>query len=234
MRWVEGPAWVRRGTQVDADRRPLPRAWRRHLHAGASDRGEPHPWLPAHQPRDGFAGLLRTGAASVRAARLRRVSTVRRVHGRSEQCVHVPGSHVTPDYRIDDHTLREVVDDQVAARSHVESLARLGPEGDHERVVWLRMLGELDAAERLGRAVLRRAGGATTTGGVASALRLAHVLHWRGRYRDADVLFDTARRTAERALAGREPTRRKWASAMIAFADQHQAKARFDEGRYDE
>jgi len=141
---------------------------------------------------------------------------------------------VTPDYRIDDHTLREVVDDQVAARSHVESLARLGPEGDHERVVWLRMLGELDAAERLGRAVLRRAGGATTTGGVASALRLAHVLHWRGRYRDADVLFDTARRTAERALAGREPTRRKWASAMIAFADQHQAKARFDEGRYDE
>ena len=144
-------------------------------------------------------------------------------------------------FRIDDVTLRDEPVDHDAARDHAHTLA---PSG--EKVVWLRMLGELDAAEVLGWELLAHAGGPATPDAVdaarlpieavAPALRLAHVLQWQGRFRDADRLFDAAMATAvtaaETAPAGSPAQRR--ARTLVAFASQHLGKSRFDEDRLDE
>lgn len=143
-------------------------------------------------------------------------------------------------YVIDDVTLRDSAVPEDLARARVGELEALGPEGDHERVPLLRMLGLLDEAEAVGWKALDRAGG---PGGVsnlpdvvlepmaiAPAIRLAHVLHWRTDYEIAETLFVKAFDAIER-LSAVEPGR---ASRLEAFAHQHIGKMRFDQGRLDE
>jgi tetratricopeptide (TPR) repeat protein len=71
---------------------------------------------------------------------------------------------------------------------------------------------------------------------LAPAVRLAHVLHWQGRFRDADPLFTaaiaSAREIARAATDGSIDEQR--ATLMLAFSFQHLGKSRFDEGRVDE
>jgi tetratricopeptide (TPR) repeat protein len=150
-------------------------------------------------------------------------------------------------YRIDDATLREVPDDVAAAWARVHELEAEGDAGGGERVVWLRMLGELDAAEDLGWTLLGRAGGPPDVdaarrrshlplGALGPAVRLGHVLQWQGRFTDAEDLFEAAIASADsRAAAGPPGTpEHTAATAMSAFGRQHFGKSRFDEGRYAE
>lgn len=152
-------------------------------------------------------------------------------------------------YRIDTTTLREVPQDVGATWEHVEGLERRGPDGDGERVVWLRILGALASAEQLAwRDAVRHGGPGSVAevpgpggGDVPAAawrplLRLAHVLHWRQRLDAADRVVDAVRRAAQAAavaLDADDVTRRD-CSAVIAFADQGQGKMRYDAGRYAE
>jgi tetratricopeptide (TPR) repeat protein len=144
-------------------------------------------------------------------------------------------------YRIDDVTLRDEPDDRDAAWDYVRSL-----EPGGEKVVWLRMLGEFADAEALGWDLLASHGGPASLasvsgrglpiGAVAPALRLAHVLQWQERFRDADALFaaaiSSAERLAEAAPDGSSEERR--ALTLLAFGWQHLGKCRFDESRFDE
>jgi tetratricopeptide (TPR) repeat protein len=150
-------------------------------------------------------------------------------------------------YRIDDITLRDVPNDVPAAWARVRELEAHGDAGGAERVVWLRMLGELDAAEDLGWALLIRAGGPPDVetarrrsrlplGALGPAVRLGHVLQWQGRFTDAEVLFEAAIASAD-SLAAASPRgtpEHTAAMAMTAFGRQHFGKSRFDEGRYAE
>ena len=114
-------------------------------------------------------------------------------------------------------------------------------------MVWLRMLGCLDEAEELGWQLLAAAGGPRSRthaqrdetlplDAFGPALRLAHVLHWQDRFREADVLFtaviNSARKIAGAAVDGSLDQQR--ATTMSAFALHHQGKSRFDEDRLDE
>lgn len=146
-------------------------------------------------------------------------------------------------YRIDTTTLREVPQDVGATWEHVERLERQGASGDAERVAWLRILGALGAAERLAWSDVARHGGPASVADVRQGgdlprdawrpvLRLAQVLHWRGRCDDADVLVDAVRRCASDAAAGADDATARDCSAVIAFADQGQGKVRFDAGRW--
>jgi len=149
-------------------------------------------------------------------------------------------------YRIDTSSLREVPQDVAATWEHVERLERRGPAGDGERVVWLRILGAVGAAERLAWADSGRHGGPTSLadlpapghGGCPSAswrplLRLAQVLHWRGRLDAADLVVEAVRRAAEAALGQDvDDATRRDCSAVLAFADQSQGKVRYDATRY--
>ena len=65
-------------------------------------------------------------------------------------------------------------------------------------------------------------------------MRLAHVLHWQGRYRDADVLFEAALTCAEEASTAIDAAAQRRATSLRTFALQHLGKSRFDEGRLDE
>lgn len=132
-----------------------------------------------------------------------------------------------PEYRIDPETLREVLIDPDQAVRYVD-VVRAGGRCA-ELVPWLRMLGEVEQAERIGRKALADRGGPASAQGAAAALRLAHVLHWQEDFRAADELFDTVRSFLESWDGSPQ-----WASAMLAFTDQHQGKARFDEGRWEE
>jgi tetratricopeptide (TPR) repeat protein len=109
------------------------------------------------------------------------------------------------------------------------------------------MLGELDRAEALGWDLLAAAGGpgslqAATEGvplpaeALAPAVRLAHVLHWQERFRDADVLFTSAITSASgnAAAATDGSFEEQRATTMLAFTLQHLGKSRFDEGRLDD
>lgn len=152
-------------------------------------------------------------------------------------------------YRIDTTTLREVPQDVTAIWEHVERLERRGPEGDGERVVWLRILGALVSAELLAWTDSRRHGGPASLAeleqpGAAPVpaaawrplLRLAQVLHWRGRGPAADLVVEAVRRAAGDVLAaeGHDDGTRRDCSAVLAFADQGQGKLRYDQGRYAE
>ncbi|TFH69687.1 MULTISPECIES: hypothetical protein [Cellulomonas] len=152
-------------------------------------------------------------------------------------------------YRIDTTTLREVPQDVGATWEHVDRLEASGPAGDGERVVWLRILGALASAEQLGWADAARRGGPATLADLreparppvpASAwrplLRLAQVLHWRGRLGDADDVVEAVRRAALAAhdAAGVDEAVRRDCASVLAFADQGQGKARYDAGRYAE
>ena len=155
--------------------------------------------------------------------------------------------NVMASYRIDDVSLRDVPDDVEAAWARVRELEAQDDAGGGERVVWLRMLGELAAAEELGWALLVRAGGppdveaarqrpSLPLAALGPTVRLAHVLQWQGRFADAEELFATAIASAD-ALAGASPPgspEQAAATAMTAFGRQHLGKSRFDEGRYTE
>lgn|GEM_PF-1342340 len=150
-------------------------------------------------------------------------------------------------YRIDTTTLREVPQDVAATWEHVEQLERLGAAGDGERVVWLRVLGALASAEALGWADSARHAGPASLLEVAPPggapvpaaawrplLRLAQVLHWRGRLDAADLVVDAVRRAAHGVAqaAGADDATLRDCSAVLAFADQGQGKVRYDAGRY--
>ena len=147
-----------------------------------------------------------------------------------------------PTYRINDDTLRDEPDDRDVAWEHLRNLKPCG-----ERVIGLRMLGCLDEAEEIGWELLAAAGGprcqADAKGDailplntLGPTLRLAHVLHWQGRFREADVLFtaaiSSARQIAAAAVDGSSV--QETATTMSAFALQHLGKSRFDEDRLDE
>lgn len=153
-------------------------------------------------------------------------------------------------YRIDPDSLREVPGDVTAVWAHVEALEARGAEADGERVAWLRILGALASAETLAWADVARRGGPgrladlpTTAADLPRAayrplLRLAHVLHWQRRHEDAhavvDAVRDAASATVARAAADGDEAVRRDGAAVLGFADQHQGKVRYDEGRYAE
>ena len=135
-----------------------------------------------------------------------------------------------PTYTIDDDTLRETVDDPEFVRARIRDLEALGSDGDIERLGWLRIIGELDAAEAIGRELLSNAGGSVRgplplpPGAILPALRLGHVLHWQGR-------FDEAADLMKRALSAAEGEADSPRMRLIrAFAHQHLGKLQFDQG----
>lgn len=140
-------------------------------------------------------------------------------------------------FSIDPVTLREVPDDARAAWRHVRELEALGEAGDGDRVAWLRILGDLDAAEDLGRRVLERAGGPAAGDAdptlpwraVAPALRLAQVLQWQGRHDPAEHLMRNAVGAAGAAARAHPDDHR--ALALLAHAEQHLGKVLLDQGR---
>src|SRR5690625_2227346 len=104
-----------------------------------------------------------------------------------------------PAYYFDATTQREVLLEPAAARKWITHLEGQGLIGDPMRVVWLRILGDLDDAEALGWHVLNRSGGPTRRklpdfdrmplSAVTAAVRLAHVLQWRGQFETAHHLY---------------------------------------------
>lgn len=141
-------------------------------------------------------------------------------------------------YVIDEETLRDRPADESAARARITELEAIGPDGDLERVPLLRMLGELDQAETLGWQVLERQGGPGSkdalmmTGvlpieAVASAIRLAHVLHWKEDYQAADNLYSAALRSLDNARMNDDDR----VPSLEAFTHQHLGKMRFDQGK---
>lgn len=157
-----------------------------------------------------------------------------------------------PRHYFDPVTLHEVFDDVPAARAYRAELAE-GPERDAPdtlavRVPLTRALApeadhpdaELAEAERLGWLAVRRGGGPrddaaaahadasdVPLGAVAPLLRLAHVLQWRHRFSEADLLFglalEAAHYHAEHA-ASIEHARR-----LEYFALQHWGTCRYDQ-----
>ncbi|WP_423462020.1 hypothetical protein ACO229_15300 [Promicromonospora sp. MS192] len=122
-----------------------------------------------------------------------------------------------PPHYVDPVTLHEVLDDVPAARAYLADLAA-GAASDEPtvlavRVPLLRVLApeaddpdaQLAEAERLGWLAVGLAGGPAgdaaaahapahevPLGAVAPLLRLAHVLQWRHRFSEADLLFGLA------------------------------------------
>jgi len=148
-----------------------------------------------------------------------------------------------PRHYYDPVTLHEVFDDVPAAREHLAELAerpdRDAPGTLAVRVPLARALAPetddpdaaLDEAEHLGWLAVRLAGGPADgpdaahayapdvpLGAVAPLLRLAHVLQWRHRFSEADLLFglslEAAHHYAEHA-ASVEHARRLEYSALL-------------------
>lgn len=120
---------------------------------------------------------------------------------------------------IDPETLRERATDP-------EALRRWCAEhpADPRTVALLRILGELPAAERLGRQVLADPQLHPVTRAVRRA-RYAHVLQWQGRFEEADAEFS---RACEETGLTEDPTS---ASSILALASvlQHRAKNRWEQ-----
>ena len=128
-------------------------------------------------------------------------------------------------HHIDDETLREVLDDRLAAEQRLSDL-EAAPDAHEpgvrgERIGLLRLLGRLEEAERLAREAV-----AGTVGdgrrNVAATIRLAHVLQCRGRFAEADELFVAALNRADALDDDR----------LRAFAHQHLGKSLFDQGQF--
>lgn len=145
---------------------------------------------------------------------------------------------VEATYVIDDETLRDRPADEEATRARVAELEEFGPDGDTERVPLLRMLGRLDEAETLGWQVMERNGGPGSkedllmTGvlpveAAKSAIRLAHVLHWKEDYDAADDLYSAVLRSLENARMNDDDR----VPELEAFTHQHLGKMRFDQDR---
>src|SRR5699024_9380775 len=100
--------------------------------------------------------------------------------------------------------------------------------------------GRLDEAEELGWKVLHRAGGprgpwdardaVLPLTSVTAAIRLAHVLQWKGDFCPAHILFDHALD----AIHAVEPMHEDsaYADYLRPFAYQHLARCYFDQGQY--
>lgn len=137
--------------------------------------------------------------------------------------IQVYGGGAYPAYVIDDETLREELLDPLEAREWCE-----GTPDHPDAVSFWRMLGELDRAHEAGEGVLLGLEPGTPRW-AAAAVRLAHVHHWRGDYREAHELLDAAEEVFAVAGPGGGPH-----EPMMAFVHQHRAKALFDEGRAEE
>lgn len=129
-------------------------------------------------------------------------------------------------HHIDDATLRDVLDDPNAALRRLSDL-ETGSDAEEpgvlgERVGLLRLLGRLEAAERLARQAVA-ATADDTRRNVAATIRLGHVLQYQGRHAEADDLFMSALSAAE-VLDD---------DSLRAFAHQHLGKSLFDQGAFE-
>lgn len=144
------------------------------------------------------------------------------------------------NYFLDPLTLREVVNDKKLVSERILELELKGETGDAERIAWLRMVGRLDEAEKLGRASLAKARVSNFAEesshilplpAVTAALRLAHVFHWQERHVLAKELFLSAITAAKDAT--KDPKiHRKTALSLVAFGQQHLGKLHFDLGEF--
>ncbi|WP_431493318.1 hypothetical protein [Glutamicibacter sp.] len=149
---------------------------------------------------------------------------------------------VAAEYSIDPQTLREIVADVSAVEARILQLEELGTSGEAERIGWLRMIGRLEEAEELAWSCLHRSGFASQDlasssalpyPGVAAALRLAHVLHWQGRFELSHALFESARASIQNKDCSSD-AEKHFASTLEAFALQHHGKLYFDKGQFDQ
>jgi hypothetical protein len=157
-----------------------------------------------------------------------------------------------PRHNFDPVTLHEVFDDVPAAQAYLAELAGR-PDGDAPatlavRVPLTRALApeaddpdaELAEAERLGWLAVRLAGGPdddaaaahahaeeVPLGAVAPLLRLAHVLQWRHRFSEADLLFGLALEAAHHY--GEHAASIEHARRLECFALQHWGKCRYEQ-----
>lgn len=147
---------------------------------------------------------------------------------------------VAAEYSIDPQSLREIVTNRSGAEARIRQLEELGTSGEAERVGWLRMIGRLEEAEELAWTCLHRSGfdshdleggSPLPYSGVSAALRLAHVLHWQGRFDRAHALFESALVSIQNTDCPSNAEKRV-ASTLEAFALQHQGKLYFDEGQF--
>lgn len=157
-----------------------------------------------------------------------------------------------PRHHFDPVTLHEVFDDVPAAQAYRAELAGR-PDGDAPAVLAVRVPltralapeaddpdTELAEAERLGWLAVRQAGGPgdevkaahshaeeVPLGAVAPLLRLAHVLQWRHRFSEADLLFGLALEAAHHY--GDYSASVEHARRLECFALQHWGKCRYDQ-----
>ncbi|WP_454853549.1 hypothetical protein [Promicromonospora soli] len=157
-----------------------------------------------------------------------------------------------PRHNFDPVTLHEVFDDVPAAQAYLAELAER-PDGEASAVLAVRVPltralapeadhpdAELAEAERLGWLAVRLAGGPdddaaaahahaeeVPLGAVAPLLRLAHVLQWRHRFAEADLLFGLALEAAHHY--GEHAASVEHAHRLEYFALQHWGKCRYDQ-----
>ncbi|MFC8796732.1 hypothetical protein ACFT2C_03280 [Promicromonospora sp. NPDC057138] len=157
-----------------------------------------------------------------------------------------------PRHYLDPVTLHEVFDDVPAAQAYRAELAQR-PDGEAPAVLVVRVPltralapeaddpeAELAEAERLGWLAVRLAGGPSDgleaahshaeevpLGAVAPLLRLAHVLQWRHRFSEADLLFGLALEAAHHY--GEHAASIEHARRLEYFALQHWGKCRYDQ-----
>lgn len=146
-----------------------------------------------------------------------------------------------PEFHFDENTQREVLLDPEAARTWVRKLEEKGLIGDPMRVVWLRILGRIDEAETLGWEVLQRSGGphdleavpdfTLPLTSVTAAVRLGHVLQWKGDFDAAHLLYQKAFEALESVEALTEDS--AYADYLRPFAIQHVARCHYDQGDYE-
>jgi hypothetical protein len=157
-----------------------------------------------------------------------------------------------PRHYFDPVTLHEVFDDVPAARAYLAELAerpdRDAPGTLAVRVPLTRALApeaedpeaQLGEAERLGWLAVRLSGGPgdevaaahshasdVPLGAVAPLLRLAHVLQWRHRFSEADLLFGLALEAAHHY--GEHAASIEHARRLEYFALQHWGRCRYDQ-----
>ena len=157
-----------------------------------------------------------------------------------------------PRHYYDPVTLHEVIDDVPAARAYLAELAgcpeREAPSTLAVRVPLTRALAveaddpdtELAEAERLGWLAVRLQGGPARDaeaahshaadvplGAVAPLLRLAHVLQWRHRFAEADLLFGLALEAAHHY--GEHAASVEHAHRLEYLALLHWGRCRYDQ-----
>ncbi|MDR7381885.1 hypothetical protein [Promicromonospora iranensis] len=157
-----------------------------------------------------------------------------------------------PRHHVDPVTLHEVFDDVPAAQAYRAELARR-PDRDTPDVLAVRVPltralaveaddpeRELAEAERLGWLAVRMNGGPgddaaaahsnasdVPLGAVPSLLRLAHVLQWRHRFSEADLLFGLALEAAH--YYGEHAASIEHAHRLEYLALQHWGTCRYDQ-----